>query len=781
MFDLFGTAARKGRAEPLLTEHLRLYQHLPYALPVTDEVVRTRDDGLVLSMEVQGIDPATASSFDVIAIRDSLNRVLASLDGRITIHMHRMLVPDEQALVPVGGGGFSGELDRRWRAHLQNVGMMRTALILTVVRHNIGPVAVPFLRKTAAKVIREDLTRRMADLTGIAEILETALSGARLKRLKLSDGGLIGFFTAISTGRLETEYAEPLTLLAEASARFTLRFGTRHFRIGGIVDERYGAILHIAGMAEMTEPGILSAFDEERDLVVSHSFTPIDRASIIGRVRRRIQQMRSTDDLARTIEAQLLDAADAVETGSVGFGTHQMAITVFGDSIAHVDKRLKDLRGRAQLAGFRAVQEEVALEATFFACHPGNDDYRCRDSIVSTANFADMAALHMSSSGAPRDRLPWQTPISIFRTIGKTGHAFSFHPQGDPRAEPTNGHTLVLGPPGSGKTATIAFLAAQAQRAGARIVIFDKDQGLKMAVHALGGQYAEVKAGVPTGLNPLSTETGERGRAWLIDWIASLVEREERLSPIQADTLKNAVRQNDMAPAQLRTFRNFQSLFGDVGDDRTLARLVAEWGPEGRYSWVFGEADRPLVDFSSADVTGVDMTEILDLKAERAAVLSYLFRRIEGEMDARKPLIVIIDEAWKMLDDEGFSRKLKDWLVTARKKNAVVIMMTQTPNQIRESGAASVISSLPNRLIFPNRNATAQDYADHRLTDAELGFVLDAAFGQRQVLFKAAEHSTILDVDLAALGHLLTALGGGRAGEAAFGADYWKVKEFWNV
>ena len=62
-----------------------------------------------------------------------------------------------------------------------------------------------------------------------------------------------------------------------------------------------------------------------------------------------------------------------------------------------------------------------------------------------------------------------------------------------------------------------------------------------------------------------------------------------------------------------------------------------------------------------------------------------------------------------------------------------------------------------------------------------MGFVLDAAFGQRQVLFKAAEHSTILDVDLSALGRLLTALGGGRAGEAAFGADYWKVKEFWNV
>ena len=60
MFDRFGAKARKGRAEPLLTEHLRLYQHLPYALPVTDDVVRTRDDSLVLAMQVEGIDPSTS-------------------------------------------------------------------------------------------------------------------------------------------------------------------------------------------------------------------------------------------------------------------------------------------------------------------------------------------------------------------------------------------------------------------------------------------------------------------------------------------------------------------------------------------------------------------------------------------------------------------------------------------------------------------------------------------------------------------------------------------------
>lgn len=72
-----------------------------------------------------------------------------------------------------------------------------------------------------------------------------------------------------------------------------------------------------------------------------------------------------------------------------------------------------------------------------------------------------------------------------------------------------------MGRTGAGKTLTTAFLTAQAQRVGARLFFFDKDRGLEMAVRALGGRYNEIRAGAPTGLNPLVSETDERGRAWL--------------------------------------------------------------------------------------------------------------------------------------------------------------------------------------------------------------------------------------------------------------------------
>ena len=94
-------------------------------------------------------------------------------------------------------------------------------------------------------------------------------------------------------------------------------------------------------------------------------------------------------------------------------------------------------------------------------------------------------------------------------------------------------------------------------------------------------------------------------------------------------------------------------------------------------------------------------------------------------IEEKRPTLILIDEAWKVLDDDYFSKKLAEWLVTARKKNVVVVMMTQFPSQIRGSKARSILDALPNQLVFPNGEAASSDCASFRLTDGELDFVLN--------------------------------------------------------
>lgn len=770
----------KGRAGRLIPASPKIYAHLPYVIELDDEVVRTRDNALMLSFEVTGIDGVTSGATAVSALRAGFAHLLDTLDERFTFYLHRMMRPADTGIMPIHGLSFAADIDKAWSRELTRRNLQDSVLILTVVRRQVAPLAVPLFGMAAARVWGEDTARRLEELREVASILETGL-GIKTRRMKISDGSLVGFYASLLTGELRDHPRSPYCLLAEDAAGASVQFGKGVVEIEeGTPTPKLAAVLYVKTYATATWPGMLDALGAAQDTIITHSYTPIERGSIAERVKRRVAQMRSAEDIAATVEAQLFEAADKAESGTLGFGVHQMTITVFAETEGALDSEVARIRGIAHQNGMRLVREVTALEAAFFAMHPGNMDYRARDMTVSSINFADMASLHAAETGTEKARLPWATPITAFQTLQGSLHRFSFHEPGDPAAEPTNGHTLVLGKSGGGKTTTVAFLAAQAQRAGGRTIIFDKEAGLKMAVHALGGRYAEVRAGRPTGLNPLATEAGERGEAWLLDWLVALLEsRSGPMTPLQSEALKSAIAQNGKAREGLRNFQSFQELFGDVGDGLDLAQRLREWGPDGRYGWVFGEAKEPVVDFTSHDVTAVDLTEVLDLGTERTAILGYLFRRIEMLIEEKRPTLILIDEAWKVLDDEYFAKKLAEWLVTARKKNVVVVMMTQFPSQIRGSKARSILEALPNQFLFPNGEAASADYDSFRLTDGELDFMLNPIPGQRLVLSRSPRGSTVLNVDLKALGPLLTALGGGQAGLNAFGADYAARPKFW--
>ena len=86
-------------------------------------------------------------------------------------------------------------------------------------------------------------------------------------------------------------------------------------------------------------------------------------------------------------------------------------------------------------------------------------------------------------------------------------------------------------------------------------------------------------------------------------------------------------------------------------------------------------------------------------------MLAYLFHRIEGRLDGR-PTLLIVDEGWLALDDDGFAGQLREWLKTLRKKNASVIFATQSLADIDGSAIApAIIESCPTRLFLPNERA----------------------------------------------------------------------------
>ena len=769
----------------------RLSSMLPYVSLVTDRTIRTRGNELMQCIRLEGVNSTTSEDAYLDRIGGLLARIVAQVGTEFSFYLHKVSKAVDVTLPPIPGEGFAAVVDQRWRAHLGRSGLRDKTLTLTVLKRPETGSRLPFGLGASRARFAADTTRRLRKLDEVVGFLLSSFDELKPRLLAASTGELLGFLGSLNTGEEHPLFPRSrLGVIAEdvANTRVTFR-GTTIALSDGAVGDKLGAIFAVKNYPARTDSLMLDELNLPVDMVLTHSFVPINANIMAGRIKRQLRLMQAANDGAVSLAQELELAQDDLESKRLIFGEHHMTVAVYARSQAALDDIAAEIRNISATSGINLISEAFGARAHFMAQHPGNTGARCRKAAITNHNFADLATFHRTPLGKTGRELPWGVPITLFPTPERSGFRFNFHEQGAPDREPTGGHTLILGRPGSGKSVLAAFLMTMARRAGARLFVFDYRAGMEMAVRALGGSYSTGRAGRPTGLNPLQTEIDARGQAWLADWLASLLERRDRpLTPVQTNRLQEVVRQNASAGnAGLRNWSDFASLLVSTDDEGDLFERMQEWTAEGRYGWIFGaNADDTFNIGGSTDggVAGFDLTGILDSESERErmAVLSYLFRRVERVIEDRKPTIIVIDEAWKALDNAYFAERLSNWLVTARKQNAVVVMMTQYASQLeRTRTGKTIVEAVPTQVLLPNIRASATDYAMLGLSDKELDVLLGVGSATRLALVRDDRGAVVIDADLSALGPLVTILGGMEKGEALVGPDYRERPNFWRV
>ncbi|WP_298864449.1 type IV secretion system protein B4 [uncultured Sulfitobacter sp.] len=760
---------------------------LPYVSLVDDLTVRTRGNEIFQCIRLEGVNSYTKDDDQLDKIRALFASIIAQIGPEFSFYVHKVSKAIDPALAPIDGDDFAATVDQNWTEFLLGSGLRDKTLTLTV--SNRPPLASKILFSSEKSVLqlKEQTAKRMRRLAEVVGFLKSTFADMSPRLLAASEGELLGFLGGLNTGQeLPLFASSKYGYLSQdvANARITFRGAT--FEVSdGAVGSRFGTSFAIKNYPARTSCTMFDELNLPIDMVVTHSFTPINSNLMAGRIKKQQRLMRAAEDGAISLEAELIDALDDLESKRLSFGDHHMSVTVFASSIDDLASIAGEVRNTAAIEGVNLVNEAFAAQTHFFAQHPGNAAKRSRKAAVTNKNFADFAAFHRTPLGKRSHEVPWGTTITMFPTPERSAHWFNYHEQGSPDKEPTGGHTLILGRPGSGKSVLSAFLMTQARRASARIFVFDYRLGMEMAVRANGGRYAAINAGQATGLNPLWTEIDERGQSWLADWLASLLYRADKpLTPAQTNRIQEVVRQNASASdADLRNWHDLASLFVSADDDGDLHERLQEWTADGRYGWIFGQTKEDTFSLEG-DVVGFDLTGILDSESEkeRMAVLSYLFRRVERVIEDRQPTIIVIDEAWKALDNGYFAERLSNWLVTARKQNAVVVMMTQYASQLEQTRTGrTIVEAVPTQILLPNIRANASDYAMLNLQSKELDVLLTTGSNSRLGLVRDDEGSVVINADLSALGPLLTILGGMEKGEQLVGADYRQRPDFWRT
>ena len=761
-------------------------RHLPFQFAPRDDIILTRQGDLVASAIVEGLDSFTSNDDEIDEVNADFVRYVAQLGEEFGIYVNKITVPEKIDLPPIPGEDFAAHVDRTWLKALRQKRLKQRILMISIVvqpKFKSGFTAsgkfMEFISRMFGGSSDQDWRGRIEQLDEAMARLKGIYQQSGFRRLTMRNGEWLGLLATIFGQEYGRVIAGPGQFLALSMTNIDAHFTGNSFTVETGNRLRHGTVFSIKTYPASTFATMLDSLDLPYDLVITNSFNPIRNNEIEERIERVARQMQATEDAAVSLQEQLMEAADNVASGRQVFGRHHMSVMVLTDSKEDLEEAAAEVFRAGQNAGVLLVREKFAARAAYFAQAPGNWLYRPRVGIVSADNFADMASLHKTCRGRGPDEVPWGQNITVFPTVTASAYRFNFHERGKSTEEPSPGHTLILGRPGAGKTLGVAFLMAQARRVNARIIVFDKDQGLEMAVRALGGDYSAIKVGQPTGLNPFATENDERGAAWLTDWLGDILTRTRPLETNQTVSLNEAVRQIVSSEEALRNFSDFATLVASTDDDGDLVSRVREWTREGRFGWLFDLDQERKIAFDN-EITGIDMSEILDLETERAAVLSYLFRRIERQIEDRRPTIIVIDEAWKMLNDSIFVKRLHDWLVTMRKKNTCVVMLTQTPGHLEQSAVGQIIAEIvTTQVLYPNARANRDDYRILRLNDAEAQFVSSSTGGTRLALVRSAGDSVQVNMDLGALGGALAVLGGGRTGENKAPYDWRNIPDFW--
>jgi type IV secretion system protein VirB4 len=744
---------------------------LPYLRHVDDQTIRTKDGMLMSFVKLDGFCFQTADQAAINQKLEGRNTFVRALnDSRFAVYSHIVRREIQPSIPGQFDNDFCDLLNKRYSEAIRDQRMFVNDLYVTVIRKGFdGKVGMAdkFLkgvRKVAGVSAAELDKEARKELQEVVSNLREQFSpyGARVLSLVARSGSVYSepceFLAQLLNGGVEIPMLLPRMGLDTYLPTRRVTFGRRALELRGPVtgDNRYGGMVSIREYPALTGPGMLDGLLKIKgEFIVSQSFAIQDRAPVLSQIGKVERQIGASDEGGTEVEEIISLARDELVSGRAVFGEHHLTVLCLGNTIADMERCVQDVTNEIQQLGITVVREDMNAEPCFWAQIPGNFPYIARRALITSRNFMGFTSLHNFALGR-RDGNHWGPAISLLQTTSSTPYYFNFHRR-------QVGNFTVVGPTGSGKTVALSFLMAQAMRVQPRprCAYFDKDRGAEVFIRAMGGSYEVLEPGIPTGFNPLQQADTPSNREFVKNLLRFMVRpaNNRELSAEQEKIIEGAVDQIFEVPATERRLSDVAMLLRGrerAGHDDLASRFEVWLNARG---WLF---NNPVDSWSVGNgIFGFDMTKILDDDDLRTAALGYIFHRIEGLMDG-SPLMLFIDEGWKILRDQKFSGFLNDKLKTIRKLNGCVGFGTQSAKDIVSADIAhTLLEQTPTNLFFPNPKADEESYlGGFKLSQREFKWVRETAPEARQFLIKHDLDSVIARLDLSHMLDLVKVLSG---------------------
>ena len=727
---------------------LLLYQTL-----VSEQAIEMKNGSLLAGWWFDGPDLESATTEEVEALSAYINRALVRLGHGWMLHV-------EMVRKQAGGypsGSFSEptnmliDIERNYfykseGGHFETkIALFATYLPPLLEQSGKAKKVENFLLGKSEEEYRDIGEKALKDFEDKLSEVENMLTASRQIRLErmgckflqgegANDEPFVNVELLQALNYIVNGYWHPVRLPGPAPTYLDTLLA-RDLLVGDpmIYDDKYVKLVTIMGYPQGSFPGILHALSLlPFELRLSHRYIFTDWQDASGRLnslrKRWMQKTRSfwaqvlnqtnapVNQDAANMVADIDDALTPLDAGDVCYGHHTCVVVLRGKDEQELDERAREVMKVFEYRGFPSRVEGRNGADAYIGSLPGHGYENIRRPLISSLNYADIIPSTTYWTGepyCPSSHFPKNSPALLqAASTGSTPFRLNLW-DGDV------GHTLVLGPTGAGKSTLLALIASQFDRyRDSRVFVFDKGYSMfALATACLDAAHYDIgQDDAAMRFCPLASIDAPADRRAAQEWLEAAIVLSKGTPPtpeereqIQAalETMANTTSPDE---PHMRTMTNFTHTVQDVALRKYLDYYTGD-SPGGQL--LDGESN----DVQYRNFTVFELDHVFQMDAKLVLpIFLFLFREIEKRLDStmegsyNPPTLIIIDEAWMALSHEMFQGKIREWLLTLRKKNCAVILATQNLSDIVNSPIRqTILDSCFTRILLPNPGAMGED------------------------------------------------------------------------
>ena len=492
---------------------------------------------------------------------------------------------------------------------------------------------------------------------------------------------------------------------------------------------------------------------------ISQFIYPFNSSVILKVLQKKVVQMRSAMRMAAEagkisdpgLETALQDAEQLrrdIQKGMEKFFQFGMYITMMDTDKDKLERQAKQLE--AILGGQLILTRRAALrmEQGFNSCLPlGLDEI----DIAWNMNTSPLSSTF---------------PFTSSTLTMDTGILYGLNRHNDSlvifdRFSLENANSVVFAKSGAGKSYAVKLEILRYLMIDTDVIVIDPENEYEALCETVGGTYLKVSLNADKRINPFDLphpikdeilKPGDLLRSNIINLLGLLKLMLGELTPLEDGLLDKALNDVyalkgitmdlvDPSDKEPPTMEDLQSVLeGTQGAESIVERLKKY--TEGTYSGIFNKPTN--IDLSS----GLVVFSIRDLEDQLRPIamyiiLNYIWNRVRSSLKKR---LLVIDEAWTMMQHEDSAKFLFGLVKRARKYYLGVTTITQDVEDFSKSNYGKPIITNSSMQLLLKQSPTAVDVLQDifNLTEGEKYLLLNSGVGQG--LFFAGNKHVALQV-----------------------------------